>query len=228
MLVVAALGRSALAAPDAIGLETRVRDIARGLAPIAHSHRLVIVHAAGAHSSAVGMHAHLFGRELQNALPGLRVASLVGHCIVAHELAGHGSLRLAEMEMLRRLLDDAGTVPCIGVIPVHLNAQGEMVSAGPGFDGDEAAAAVATELGADVLLLLADAEAVYRDWPERRRPIARMDAGMPGPVPAGIARKVEAACAFAQTRDTFAVIGRADRGAALLAGRSGTCVVRES
>jgi carbamate kinase len=228
MLVVAALGRSALAAPDAIGLEARVRDIAQGLAPVARTHRLVVLHAGGAHSSAVGVHAHLLGRELQNVLPGLRVASLVGHCIVAQAQPGQHPLRLAEIEVVRRLLGDVDTVPCIGAIPVRLDSHGEMVAAGPSFDGDEAAATVATELGADVLLLLADTEAVYRDWPERLRPIPRMDARAPEAVPAGIARKVEAACAFAQTRDTFAVIGRADRGAALLAGRSGTCVVAGS
>lgn len=234
MLVVAALGRSALAAADALGLEARVRDIAQGLAPVARAHRLVLVHASGSQSSQVGVHAHLLGRELQNALPGLRVASLVGHCIVSHVHAdadmgtAEHPLRIAEMEVLRRLLEDVDTVPCVGCVPVRLDGNGDMVSAGPSFDGDEAAAAVATELGADVLLLLADVDAVYRDWPARLRPIARMDARSPEPVPAGISRKVQAACAFARTRDTFAVIGRADRGAALLAGRSGTTFVAET
>jgi carbamate kinase len=223
VLVVAALGRSALAAPDAIGLEVRVRDIAQGLAPIARSHRLVVVHASGARSSAVGVHAYLLGRELKNALPDLRVASLVGNCIVAHE--GSTPVRLAEMDVLRRLLEDVGSVPCIGAIPVHLDAQGEMVSAGPDFDGDEAAALIATELGADALLLLADVDAVYLDWPARLRPLARIDAEMIGTIPGGMGRKVAAARAFARGRDTFAAIGRADRGADLLACHAGTCVV---
>lgn len=220
MLIVAALGRSALAAADAIGLEDRIGEIARGLAPIAREHRLVVFHSGAALDPALGVHAHLLGRELQNALPGMSVASLVGHCVVSRNAGG----RLAELDLLRRLLEDPGTVPCVGGVPVRLDANGEMIAAGPAFDADQAAASLATELGADVLLFLADVDAVYRDWPARHAPIGRLDADDPETVSAGMAAKVEAACRFARLRGTFAVIGRADRGAALLAGGSGTCV----
>ena len=226
MLVVAALGRSALAATDAIALEARVRDIARGLAPIARDHRLVVFHAGITLDPALGVHAHLLGRELQNALPGMAVASLVGHCIVSRNAGSgaHAPCRLAEVELLRRLLEDPGTVPCLGGVPVRLDGSGEMVALATPFDADDAAAAIATELGADVLLFLADVDAVYRDWPGRAVPIARVDAGDPESVSAGMAAKLAAACHFARMRGTFAVIGRADSGAALLAGRAGTCI----
>lgn len=231
MLVVAALGRSALAANDAVGLEAGVRAIAEGLAPIARAHRLVVVHASGRATATVGVQAHLLGRELQNVLPGMSVASLMGHCVVANgkgngngEGMPHAPCRLVEIALLRRLLQDADTLPCVGAIPVRLDASGEMVAAAPAFDGDAAAAAIATELGADVLLLLGDADAVYRDWPARGAPVSRLDAAGPGPLPTGVARKVGAACDFARTRGTFAVIGRADSAASLLAGHAGTCV----
>jgi len=228
MLVVVSLGRSALAATDAPALEANVRRIARGLAPIARSHRLVVLHASGALTSQVGVHAHLLGRELQNSLPGMSVASLIGHCIEGRQdrqrTQLHAPCRLAEIDVLRRLLEDPDTLPCVGCIPVHLDAGGDMVAGGPAFDGDAAAAVIATELGADVLLLLADVDAVYMDWPERSVPLARLDARDPVPVPAGMRGKVAAACDFARGRDTFAVIGRADHAAALMAGASGTWV----
>ena len=223
MLVVAALGRTALSAPDAAALEARVRAAARGLAPIARSHRLLLVHS--------GMFGHLLARELQNALPGLPVLALSAHAIVPANAGGEARVpcRVAELPWLRPLLEGARMVACVGLVPARLAADGELLAAPCNLDADAAAADLATELGADVLLLLGDVASVYRDWPGEKLPIARIDAdlGAPSLDPASIGRKIAAGCRFARGRGTFAAVGRAEDAAGLLAGSAGTAISRD-
>src|SRR5690349_12098349 len=88
MLVVAALGRSALDTRDPAALVSRVRAAARALAGVAQAHRLVVVHGnalpAGTAdadadvrcAAAAGVLGHLLARELRNALPAAGVVAL--------------------------------------------------------------------------------------------------------------------------------------------------------
>jgi carbamate kinase len=136
---------------------------------------------------------------------------------------------IVELRAIRVLVDAGVTVVCTGGggIPV--------VASGPGYRGVEAvidkdlsAALLATELGADALLLLTDVDAVYAAYgtPEAR-PIRRatpaelraldLPAGSMGP-------KVEAVCRFVESGGRLAAIGSLADAEALLAGEAGTVV----
>ncbi len=95
-------------------------------------------------------------------------------------------------------------------------------------DKDLASALLATELGAEVLLLLTDQTAVFADWPEpactpiRSASIEELqthsfEEGTMGP-------KVEAACRFAAATGKSAAIGALGDAAAIVEGKAGTRV----
>jgi carbamate kinase len=96
------------------------------------------------------------------------------------------------------------------------------------IDKDLASALLATDLGADVLLIVTDVDAVYEGWgtseqrPIRRGSVASMAAasfaaGSMGP-------KVRAACQFVQSTGKRAVIGSMTDTPALLRGEAGTTI----
>jgi carbamate kinase len=130
-----------------------------------------------------------------------------------------------------RLLVEAGIVTvCVGGggIPVVEEPDGTLRGVEAVVDKDLASALLAESLGADVLLLLTDVDAVVEGWgTPQARPIRRADpgslraldlaAGSMGP-------KVEAACRFAERSGGRALIGRLDRVEALLDGSAGTVV----
>lgn len=116
-----------------------------------------------------------------------------------------------------------------GGVPVHRDGRGMVHGVEGVVDKDRASAVLAQELGADVLLLLTDVDAVYEDWGrETARPLraatpdqladGKFDAGSMGP-------KVEAARSFAAAGGR-AYIGALEQAADILAGRSGTCIAR--
>jgi carbamate kinase len=96
------------------------------------------------------------------------------------------------------------------------------------IDKDLASALLATDIGADALLIVTDVDAVYSNWgtPEqaairRAAPDALQAAefaeGSMGP-------KVRAACAFVEETGGFAAIGSIAETEALLRGEAGTVV----
>jgi carbamate kinase len=93
-------------------------------------------------------------------------------------------------------------------------------------DGDRARAVLARDLGADLLVLATDVDAVYLDrgTPDQRAVVcAHPDALDPGLFPPGTMRpKVEAAAQFARTSGRSAVIGSLDHLPAMLIGEGGT------
>jgi carbamate kinase len=243
MLVVAALGRSALQRPAPSTLEERIRVLARGLAPLARHHQLVVTHfapttvAAGGlapdlrAAQAAGLVGHLLARELRNLLPRTPVCSTLAQTVVHREPATANPetppCRIVELPILRQLVEQEGFVLCVGCVPVEMDATALLGGTTLALEADQAAASLAIELGADILLLLTDVEAVHDRWPARKTHHERIAAERP--IPAGldaatIGAKVEAACRFARTPGTFAVIGRADQAQALVAGAAGTCV----
>jgi carbamate kinase len=248
MLIVAALGSSALDASDATGLEVRAREVARSLAPLARSHTLLVLHhgaraitpspllppdlAAACAAGAVG---HLLARELRNALPRGAVVSLQANAVVpaagatAAGIGGAHPCRFIELELLQRLAQDDGILLCVGCVPVGIGTDGCMVHSDAGLDEDASAACLATELGADILLLLTDVDAVYADWPTARKRIAALApsaALAPGPELRSIGSKLAAAARFADTGEGIAMIGLATEAEALVAGHAGTRVSR--
>ena len=246
MLVVAALGPSALSSADAGSLEARVGRIADALAPIARNHTLVVTYAAGndgflasglpgdlraAHVA--GILGHVIARELRNRLPALPVLPLLVQAVVhgddADASSARGGLapcRIVEMPLLRKLAEADDRLLCVGCAPVRLDAGASHAGIDASLDHDQVAALLGVELGADILLLLADVAAVHPEWPATATRLEQHDAECPIPssLDAHIGGKLQAACRFARTRGTFAVIGCADEAQALVAGRAGTRV----
>jgi carbamate kinase len=130
-----------------------------------------------------------------------------------------------------RLLVEAGVcVICAGGggIPVVKRADGKMEGIEAVIDKDRTAALLAQVLDADVLLMLTDVEAVFRDWggPDQAAigaitpdalDVMNFAAGSMGP-------KIAAACGFVRSGGTMAGIGRLQDARAIVEGRAGTQV----
>jgi carbamate kinase len=137
--------------------------------------------------------------------------------------------RIIELESIRILLDAGVIVVCVGGggIPVSTGAAGALVGVEAVIDKDLAAALLAHELGAEVLLLLTDVTSVEVGWgtpaarplreatPEEIRALG-LAAGSMGP-------KAEAAARFADGGGR-AVIGAMEDAAGALSGDAGTQV----
>lgn len=101
-------------------------------------------------------------------------------------------------------------------------------------DKDRVSAVLARDLGAEVLVILTEADAVYRGWgtpaaaPIRTMTLAEADGLLAsGTLERGsIAPKVEAGAAFVRAGGERAVIARLSEGLAALEGRTGTTIVR--
>jgi carbamate kinase len=147
-------------------------------------------------------------------------------------------LGVVEAPLVRRLLD-------AGVIVIAAGGGGPPVYRDPllGLEGVDAvvdkdlvAALLAQQLDAEVLMILTDVEAVYRDWgtpdqaPVQRLTLAEADALLQtGGVAAGSMRpKLEAAAGFVRAGSGRAVIARLADGPAALRGETGTTIVRET
>jgi carbamate kinase len=128
-----------------------------------------------------------------------------------------------------RLLVEAGVcVICAGGggIPVVRGADGKMEGVEAVIDKDRTASLLAQALQADILLMLTDVAAVFRDWggPDQAAigrvtpdALAKMDfaEGSMGP-------KIIAACDFIRGKGQMAGIGRLQDARAIIEGRAGT------
>ncbi len=133
-----------------------------------------------------------------------------------------------------RLLVEAGVcVICAGGggIPVVRGADGNMEGVEAVIDKDRTSALLAQALDADVLLMLTDVEAVFRDWGGRDQSTIgsitpdALDAmtfatGSMGP-------KITAACDFVRAGGTMAGIGRLQDARRIVEGAAGTQVRME-
>jgi carbamate kinase len=138
--------------------------------------------------------------------------------------------RILELSTIRLLVDAGRVVVCAGGggIPVALQPDGGVAGVEAVVDKDLTSALLARELECDLLVLLTDVPAVYRDWPQRLEPLGRttpaelrrlaLETGSMGP-------KVEAACRFVEATGGRAAIGALEQAAALVAGTAGTQVV---
>ena len=137
--------------------------------------------------------------------------------------------QVIQLEAIRRLVDGGFLVVCVGGggVPV-VAADGGHAGVEAVIDKDLASALLAVGLGADLLVLATDVDAVYADWgtPDQRAlagvtPAQLRDlefaAGSMGP-------KVEAVCRFVEATGGRAAIGRLEEIAALIAGTTGTQV----
>ncbi len=139
-------------------------------------------------------------------------------------------LRIFEMRVVEWLVERGVIVICTGGggIPTMLTPDGVLVGVEAVIDKDFAGALLARSLGAEVFLMLTDADAVYQDWgTEQARAIRlaapdaldglRFAAGSMGP-------KVQAACDYARATGGQAGIGSLEDAVAILQGRAGTLV----
>ncbi len=145
-------------------------------------------------------------------------------------------LGIVELPLVQRLIGQ-------GVIVVAAGGGGPPVYDHPllGYEGleavvdkDRVAAILAHQLGAEVLMILTDVDAVYADWgtpaarPLRRLTLAEVDALVTsgGVNEGGMRPKVEAAAEFARVSGGRAIIARLNDGPAALRGEAGTTIVR--
>jgi carbamate kinase len=139
--------------------------------------------------------------------------------------------RIVELEAIRTLLDAGLTVVCVGGggVPVTADPAGRLRGVEAVIDKDLAAAMLATELGADALLLLTDVAAIELDWgTPAARPIAAIGAdellGL-GLATGSMGPKAEAASRFANGTGGIAAIGALADAPAILCGAAGTRVL---
>lgn len=142
---------------------------------------------------------------------------------------------IVEKQQIRDLVD-AGTIVIAcggGGTPVYRDPVLRLEGVDAVIDKDRAAAVLASEIHADVLLILTNVDGVYRDFGSDR---ARLEARLTtreasellasGALGRGsMAPKVEAAMAFVSNGGKRAHIARLDRGQAAIEGREGTMIV---
>ena len=103
-------------------------------------------------------------------------------------------------------------------------------------DKDRVAAILAAQLGAEVLMILTNVDAVFEGWgTPAARPVPRMTVSQADALVAGggldeggMKPKVEAAAAFARDTGGRAIIARLSGGPAALRGETGTTIARDT
>jgi carbamate kinase len=144
---------------------------------------------------------------------------------------------IVEGTLVRRLVE-AGVIVVAaggGGPPVYRDPSGALEGVDAVVDKDRVAALLAHDLGAEVLLILTEVDAVYRDWgkPTQRKlselTLAEAEAMLArGELEKGsIAPKVEAAAQFVRETGGRAVIATLSEGPAALEGRAGTTITRD-
>jgi len=138
--------------------------------------------------------------------------------------------RILETNVIRLLLEHHVTLICAGGggIPVVPLAGGGHIGVEAVIDKDRASALLATDIGAEALLMLTDVEGVFQNWgqPDQalvsRMTLAEARNQM---LPAGsMGPKVEAAAAFIAAGGKLAGIGQMQDALAILTRRAGTRV----
>ncbi|GIK99177.1 MAG: carbamate kinase [Alphaproteobacteria bacterium] len=140
--------------------------------------------------------------------------------------------RIFEIRPLRWLLERGTVVICAGGggIPTMYEpgADRKLVGVEAVIDKDFASELLARELGADLFVMLTDADAVFADWgtPTQRQIRRASPSGLAGfSFPAGsMGPKVDAACRFVKGTGRQAAIGALRDLPAIVAGKAGTTV----
>jgi len=138
---------------------------------------------------------------------------------------------IVQLDAIRGLVEAGFTVVCTGGggVPVVRDPDGHEQGIEAVIDKDLASSLLATDLGADVLILATDVDGAYVGWgtPEKRRVLRATPAGLRGlPFPPGsMGPKVEAVCRFVERTGGRAAIGQLESIVGLLEGTAGTQVV---
>ncbi|THF55417.1 carbamate kinase [Ollibium composti] len=137
-------------------------------------------------------------------------------------------LEILEVEVLAFLVERGVIVICAGGggIPVVNLDSGGIIGVEAVIDKDLASSLLARQLGADMLVMLTDVDAVYLDWgTPKARPLDRVQAGdisAAAFASGSMGPKVEAAIAFATETGQPAAIGKLEDAVEIVAGRRGT------
>ena len=147
-------------------------------------------------------------------------------------------LSVVEFPVIQRLLDLGAVVIAAGGggPPVYLDPLLGLEGVDAVVDKDRVSAILASQLEAEVLMILTNVDAVFEDWgTSRARPIRRMTVEQAesmiaaGSLDAGGMRpKMEAAAGFVRRGGARAIIARLSDGPAALRGETGTTIVRTS
>ena len=139
-------------------------------------------------------------------------------------------LEILEIKVIAMLVERGVVVICGGGggIPVVLRDDGSVAGVEAVIDKDQASDLLAQQLGADMLLMLTDVDAVYLDFggPNARR-IARAGVGALAAdrfASGSMRPKIEAATTFVSATGRPAAIGRLEDAAAILLGDAGTMI----
>lgn len=160
---------------------------------------------------------------------------------------GHGTARrlaasplpegIVERDVVRRLVESGTIVVAAGGggPPVYWDPALGWEGVDAVVDKDRTAGILGAELGAELLMILTDVDAVYRNWgagdaaPIRRMSVGEAEAMLAsGGLGAGSMRpKVEAAVVFLRRGGRRAIIAELNAGPAALRGETGTTIVAE-
>jgi carbamate kinase len=146
-------------------------------------------------------------------------------------------LGVIEFPVVRRLLEQGTIVIAAGGggPPVYDDPLLGLEGLDAVVDKDRVAAILASQLEAEVLMILTNVDAVFADWgTPSARPIPRMSLAEAEALAAGntldaggMKPKVEAAAAFVRSGGTRSIIARLSDGPAALRGETGTTITRE-
>ncbi len=137
---------------------------------------------------------------------------------------------IVQLPAIRRLIDGGWLVVCAGGggVPVVRTANGDHEGVEAVIDKDLATSLLASDLGADILVLATDVDAVYTGWgTPQQAALGHVSAAAlrDGDFPAGsMGPKVEAVCRFVERGGARAAIGSLDDIEGLVAGTAGTQV----
>ena len=147
-------------------------------------------------------------------------------------------LGVVEFPVIQRLLDDGVLVIAAGGggPPVYLDPLLGLEGLDAVVDKDRVSSILATQLGAEVLMILTNVEAVFEGWgTPKPRPIRRMSVAQAermiaeGSLDAGgMKPKIEAASAFVRRGGGRSIIARLSDGPAALRGETGTTIEESS
>jgi carbamate kinase len=144
---------------------------------------------------------------------------------------------VVELPVLRQLLEQDTIVIAAGGggAPVYQDPLLGLEGVDAVVDKDRVSAILATQLGAEVLMILTNVDAIFEGWgtaaarPIRRLTVAGAEALMArgGLDEGGMKPKVEAAADFVRATGGRAIIARLSGGHAALRGETGTTITRE-
>jgi carbamate kinase len=145
-------------------------------------------------------------------------------------------LAIHELEIIRQLISSGAIVIAAGGggIPVYTDVGGALEGVDAVTDKDLSAAVLARELGAELLLILTDVDAVYAEWGQPgQRPLDRMTVAEAEKLDASgafgegsMAPKVRAAVDYVRATGGRAIITELSRGLAAVHGSAGTTIAR--